>query len=108
ESRTFKPFCRDMAAVLPPAAMLYGYDADETTRAVVPFYTGRTFVPLPSEADLELLARGAKGKVAVLTVDVRGSTWHSDHVRARFPHLWLSMKGDRGRRMQLFSNVPLQ
>ena len=48
----------------------------------------------------------ATGEVAVLTVDVRGSTWHSDQVRARFPHLWLWMKEDRGRRMHLFSNVP--
>lgn len=106
EKRTFKPFCREMAAVLPAGVRLCGYDADETTRAVVPFYTGRTFAALKSEAELDALALGAPGGVAVVTVDVRGSTWHSEQVRARFPHLWLSMPEGRGRRMQLFASVP--
>jgi 4-amino-4-deoxy-L-arabinose transferase-like glycosyltransferase len=108
EKRSFKPFCREMAEILPRGTELYGYDADETTNAVVPFYTGRGFRPLRTEAELDALARGATGEVAVLTVDVRGSTWHSDQVRARFPHLWLGMSKDRTRRMVLYSNVPLR
>jgi 4-amino-4-deoxy-L-arabinose transferase-like glycosyltransferase len=104
--RSFRPFCREMAARLGPRMKLYGYDTDETTQAVVPFYTGRTFVPLSTEAELSELAGRATGEVAVITVDVRQNPWHSNQVRSRFPHAWLVTTDDRGRRMQLFSNVP--
>jgi 4-amino-4-deoxy-L-arabinose transferase-like glycosyltransferase len=108
EKRTFRPFCRKMERVLPKGVKLYGYDADETTRAVVPFYTGRNFQELSTERQLDVLASEAKGPVAVITVDVRGKTWHSDQVRARFPNLWLGMEADRPHRLQVFCNVPLR
>jgi hypothetical protein len=104
--RSFKHFCLEMSSRIGPRMKLYGYDLDETAQAVVPFYTGRTFVPLSSEAELSALARDPAGEVAVITVDVRQHPWHSDQVRSRFPHAWLLAPDDGRRRMQLFSNVP--
>jgi 4-amino-4-deoxy-L-arabinose transferase-like glycosyltransferase len=104
--RSWRPVCREMASRLGPRTKLYGYDVDETAQAVVPFYTGRTFVLLLTQGELSALAQGATGEVAVLTVDSGPNRWHSDQVRSRFPHAWLVTTGDRGRRMQLYSNVP--
>ncbi len=39
--KSFVPFCRDITAMVPVGRTLYAYQADETLRGVVPFYTGR-------------------------------------------------------------------
>jgi hypothetical protein len=105
-TRSFKPFCRELGARLPPQAQILGFDLDETGRAVVPFYTGRYVVPLKTREELDLVVRSGAGTLVVLTVDVRGAAWHSAEVEARFPHLLLSMPADRTRRMQAFGSSP--
>ncbi len=104
--RSFKPACREFAGLLRPATKVYAFDADETTEAVVPFYTGRTFTPIATEKELAALARDATGEIAVIAVDVRGHTWQSALVRKLFPYPWVTSTDDRDRRLQVFSNVP--
>jgi 4-amino-4-deoxy-L-arabinose transferase-like glycosyltransferase len=105
---SYRPFCRELAAVLPPSGKLYGYDLDEVASAVIPFYTGRRFEALDTDNRVAELAAGTvPGTEAfVVTVDVRGKDWHSRVLRHRFPHLWLAMPEGRDHRMWVFSNVP--
>lgn len=39
--KSFVPFCKQISALVPAEKPLYGYQADETLRGAVPFYTGR-------------------------------------------------------------------
>jgi 4-amino-4-deoxy-L-arabinose transferase-like glycosyltransferase len=39
--KSFVPFCRQLAAIVPAGDPLYAYEPDETLRGAVPFYTGR-------------------------------------------------------------------
>jgi 4-amino-4-deoxy-L-arabinose transferase-like glycosyltransferase len=108
ERHSYRPFCRELAAVLPSSGRLYGYDLDEVASAAIPFYTGRRFEALASEERVAELAGGTGSTPAtfVITVDVRGKDWHSREVCQRFPHLWLAMPEKRDHRMLVYSNVP--
>lgn len=97
-----KSFCRELTPLLRPATRFYGYDVDETARAVIPFYTGRRF----EEIEAPDLVESRPGvEVAVLTQDNRGKDWHSRVLGARLQHLWVSMPAGREHRLRVFSNV---
>lgn len=97
-SKTMVPFCRQ----LPPLEVVPVYDPDETTKAVIPFYTGRYVRPI---ATMEEAAKAAETKPAFLVVvDKRGRDGAWEPFKPWYPHVWF-VEG-KSRRMALLSNVP--
>ena len=77
------------------------FQPDETTLAVIPFYSGRQVVPIES---LDAAQRAAETKPAWLVVVLKGNEVAvPDSLRAWYPFVWLE-HGEPGRRMILISN----
>ena len=53
--KSFVPFCTQIAATVPANEPLYAYQADETLRGAVPFYTGRYVIETENLQDIEPL-----------------------------------------------------
>ncbi len=50
--KSFVPFCRSITATVPTNVPLYAYQADETLRGAVPFYTGRYVIEMENLQDI--------------------------------------------------------
>jgi 4-amino-4-deoxy-L-arabinose transferase-like glycosyltransferase len=93
------PFARALPPEIPRVPV---FRPDETTLAVIPFYTGRNVEPLESLADA---LRAAEAKPAWLVVVLKSDRDAVPaELKSRYPFVWLS-HGGRGRRMLLLSNV---
>jgi 4-amino-4-deoxy-L-arabinose transferase-like glycosyltransferase len=53
--KSFVPFCRQIAAIVPVGEPIYAYQPDETLRGVVPFYTGRYVTETEEFASVEMM-----------------------------------------------------
>lgn len=53
QQKSFAPFCKELARVVPPSSKLYSYQPDETIRGAVPFYTGRFLSEIETLSSLE-------------------------------------------------------
>ena len=53
--KSFVPFCRQIAAIVPAGEPIYAYQPDETLRGVVPFYTGRYVIETEEFASVETM-----------------------------------------------------
>jgi 4-amino-4-deoxy-L-arabinose transferase-like glycosyltransferase len=69
--KSFVPFCRDIAAVVPLTTPLYAYQPDETLRGAVPFYTGRRLEEIETMESLREIGDKAE-PVFVAVRDKRG------------------------------------
>lgn len=90
----------DAITHLAPETRICALDPDETTRAVIPFYSGRRIeaVGMP---DLEALSR-SPGKVVVVA-GPKLSQEESDQVRRHFPTVLWSAPADHTRQVLLLS-----
>jgi 4-amino-4-deoxy-L-arabinose transferase-like glycosyltransferase len=69
--KSFVPFCRDIRTVVPATTPLYAYQADETLRGAVPFYTGRRLEEIETIESLKEIG-DKEGSVFVAVRDKRG------------------------------------
>jgi 4-amino-4-deoxy-L-arabinose transferase-like glycosyltransferase len=70
--KSFGPVCRTIGRLVPPAKSIYLWKPDETTRAMIPFYTGRTAIAVQSKGQLrDYLAQERE----VYLVDVEKNMW---------------------------------
>lgn len=103
--KSMRPFSEAVGRLTASGIELYGWLGDETTRAVIPFYTGRNFENLVTERRLEEVSRRA-GPVAVVGQDGDRSLPGFRTALRYFPHVWLEKEHGSGRRMWLVANVP--
>jgi 4-amino-4-deoxy-L-arabinose transferase-like glycosyltransferase len=97
--KSLAPFVR---ALPPEISRVPAFRPDETTLAVIPFYSGRSVVPFESLGDA---LRAAEAKPAWLVVVLKsGRDAVPDELKASHPCVW-PKHGERGRRMILLSNV---
>ena len=103
ELKSLRPFGRELSAQLTPATQLYGYRTDETTRAIVPFYTGHYLKPLERESDLASLAN-RKEEVAIVVLEQPDRPLVAE-VKKFFPYAWIAHDKGDVRHMWVLSNV---
>jgi 4-amino-4-deoxy-L-arabinose transferase-like glycosyltransferase len=97
--KNLAPFAR---ALPPQVSPVPAFRPDETTLAVIPFYTGRRVVPLESLGDA---VRAAETKPAWIVVVLKqGREAVPSGLEESYPYVWLK-DGNLGRRMILLSNV---
>jgi 4-amino-4-deoxy-L-arabinose transferase-like glycosyltransferase len=96
--KSLAPFARALPPEVSPVPVLR---PDETTLAIIRFYTGRRIVPLESLGDA---LQAAETKPAWLVVVFKRDAV-PDELMAAYPYVWLK-HGERGRQMVLLSNVP--
>ncbi|MFQ5715143.1 MAG: ArnT family glycosyltransferase [Candidatus Scalinduaceae bacterium] len=103
ERKSFKPFCNELSEILAVKDKpLYAFQPDETTRAVVPFYTGHKLIPVN---DL-VVAKSLQNSDNVLMLIQNKHKNMSNHnsLKDIFPHVILSGSVGKGRNMTLLSN----
>lgn len=66
--KSFVPFCNQISALVPAEELLYGYQADETLRGAVPFYTGRYMEEIETVGQVEEIIKKEKS-VYIVTRD---------------------------------------
>jgi 4-amino-4-deoxy-L-arabinose transferase-like glycosyltransferase len=69
--KSFVPFCKEISRIVPREKVLYGYQADETLRGAVPFYTGRYMNEIEDISQVKKIVAGQE-PVYMVTRDVRG------------------------------------
>ena len=97
--KSLAPFAR---ALPPEITRVPVFRPDETTLAVIPFYTSRNVAPLESLADALRAAETTPAWLVVVLKSDRDAV--PAELKSRYPFVWLS-HGKRGRRMILLSNV---
>jgi 4-amino-4-deoxy-L-arabinose transferase-like glycosyltransferase len=98
--KTLRPFGEAVAARSGPQTRVVALDPDETTRAVVPFYSGRR-VESVTAADLNRLAT-SPGPI-LLIVGPHESAEDRERVRQGFPTLCWESPPEHSRRMAIYS-----
>jgi hypothetical protein len=88
--KNFEPFCR----ALPALDRIPAFAPDETTRAVIPFYTGRYVVPV----------RG--GTEFIVAVEKNPEDRIEEKLRSQYPHVRLRREFKADRTMLLLANAP--
>jgi 4-amino-4-deoxy-L-arabinose transferase-like glycosyltransferase len=80
------------------------FDPDETTLAVIPFYTGLDVRPI---ATLDEAARAADAGPAQIVVTIKHDKDTTlEALKAKYPYVWIDEGEPGGRRMVLLSNYP--
>jgi 4-amino-4-deoxy-L-arabinose transferase-like glycosyltransferase len=97
--KNLAPFARALPPEVSPVPV---FRPDETTLAVIPFYTGRRVVPFESLGDAVRAAE--TGPAWIVVVLKQGRDVVPDGIGASYPYAWLK-HGNSGRRMILLSNV---
>ncbi len=69
--RSVKPFCEQVKALAGTDKPLYGFEADERLRGLIPFYTGRYLVELHTIPQVQE-ALGKRQHISVVTRDKGG------------------------------------
>ncbi len=82
KEKSFVPFCSEVKRTVPADIPLYGYQPDETLRAVIPFYTGHYLIETETTSDiltqlrmgnpLHVVARDHKRKAENDLIDLHG------------------------------------
>ncbi len=98
KAKTLRPFCRS----LPAMDSVPAYKPDETTIAVVNFYSGIPVRPVESEEEAVRLA--ANRPAFLLIVRKRDRDW--TELRTGYPYDWVVQETPQSRKMALISNVP--
>jgi 4-amino-4-deoxy-L-arabinose transferase-like glycosyltransferase len=101
--KSFVPFCRQIAALVPADQPLYAYKADETLRGAVPFYT-RRFVIEREEIGKNLLTQ--KEPLFIMVRDRRG-TLEAELTSHGTLHPVVRQMMGSDRTLLLFSNKPV-
>jgi hypothetical protein len=107
EKKSLRTFGEKLSSMIGPNTRLYGYMADETTLAIVPFYTGRYFTPLEEESALTTLSKESNSEIAIIVLEKRSENQYLEVVRRYFPYVWLNHSNEKSEReMWVLSNVP--
>lgn len=101
--KTLRPLGDAIASRCREGSRVYALDPDETTRAVVPFYTGRHLERV-GLADLGALSRSSVPMF--LVVGPRDVPEEREKVRQSFATLSWESPSDHSRRMAVYSNEP--
>jgi 4-amino-4-deoxy-L-arabinose transferase-like glycosyltransferase len=102
--KSFVPFCKQVAAMVPADRPLYAYQADETLRGAVPFYTGRFVIEI-EEIGKDLLTKGESFDIMIR--DKRGVV-EKELVSTNKLHVLVKQLMGSDRALVLFSNRPVQ
>lgn len=103
ENKSFKPFCSKLGEILAvKERTLYAFQPEETTRAVVPFYTGHKLIPV-NDLEAAKSLQGSSG-VLILVLDKKTPMSNYNSLKDTFPDVILSGLVGNRRRMTLLSN----
>lgn len=97
--KSLAPFARKLP---PEISRVAAFRPDETTLAVIPFYTGRRVVPFELLDDALDAAETKPAWIVVVLKHDRDAV--PDDLKSSYPYVWLE-HGESGRRMVLLSNV---
>ncbi len=103
EKKSFIPFCSKLGEIVAVNERpIYAFQPEETTRAVVPFYTGRKLIPVN---DLET-AKSLQGdnNVFMLVLDKHKDMRNYNNLKTLFPDVILSGVVGKRRNFKLLSN----
>lgn len=100
EIKSFKPFCRGLPAIDPVPAYL----PDETTQAVIPFYTGRYVREIRDY--MEAQSAAMQKPAYIVAVRKHGSRKVIEDLKVWYPYVWVGRERNGDRTMVLLANVP--
>jgi len=103
EMNSFKPLCSKLGEILTvKERALYAFQPEETTRAVVPFYTGRKLIPVE---DLEAVkSLRTSDNALMLVLDKHKDMRNYNSLKTFFPDIILSGVVGKKRNFKLLSN----
>ena len=102
EHKSFKPFCEKLGDIMTVREKtLYALQPDETTMAIVPFYTSRYIIPVNELDKIESTA--GNNSMLMLVVDKQGSMPLYNSIRKTFHNVLLSKYVNK-RYIKLLSN----
>lgn len=98
--KSFKPFCKELPAIDPVPA----YQPDETTQAVIPFYTGRYVREIRDYTEAQ--AAATRKPAYIVAVRKRGSRNVIEDMQTWYPYVWAGGEHKGSRAMVLLANLP--
>lgn len=98
--KSLAPFCRELPAIDP----IPSYLPDETTQAVIPFYTGHYVRAVKSYSEAREASTHKPAYIVV--VRKRESKTYIEDLRAWYPYIWVGDESKGDRTMVLLANVP--
>ena len=101
EIKSLAPFCRGLPVIDPIPAYL----PDETTQAIVPFYTGQYVRVIKDYAEARQQASIRKPAYIVVVRKRRSETVIED-LKSWYPYVWAGRESKDGRTMVLLVNMP--
>ncbi|MCR4290407.1 MAG: glycosyltransferase family 39 protein [Candidatus Scalindua sp.] len=103
KANSFRPFCGKLGEILAAKeSTLYAFQPEETTRAVVPFYTGRKLLSVNDLNDVKSLPRD--NNVLMLVLDKHKDMRNYNSLKTLFPDVILSEVVGKRRNFKLLSN----
>jgi len=102
--KSFAPFCGQLTALVPADQLLYAYQADETLRGAVPFYTGHFLVEV-EEIGKDLLS---KEEPLYLIIRDKREAMEKELISTGKFHVLVKQLMGSDRTLVLFSNRPAQ
>ena len=103
EKKSFKPFCSKLEQLMSSKdKFLYAYKPDETTKGIVPFYTGYYLIPVDDLAAAQSLKNDSN--ILMIVVDKRSAQPRYNSLKDLFPNVLVSEMSGNRRHMRILSN----
>jgi 4-amino-4-deoxy-L-arabinose transferase-like glycosyltransferase len=103
KTNSFRPFCNKLDEIVAvKERALYAFQPEETTRAVVPFYTGRRLIPVNDLKDAKSLSK--ENDILMLVLDKHKDMRNYNSLKTNFPDVLLSGVVGKRRNFKLLSN----